>query len=49
MIFPRMPALAEVLWTDKEQQNLNDFKNRFKILSKYFDRIEVNYAKHDFE
>ncbi|MCC9167164.1 beta-N-acetylhexosaminidase [Pontibacter harenae] len=30
MIFPRMTALSEVLWTPKEQRNYADFKRRLK-------------------
>lgn len=48
MLFPRMPALAEVLWTDKEKQNFDGFKSRFIKISKYFDNNDVNYAKHIF-
>jgi hexosaminidase len=30
MIFPRMTALSESLWTPVEQKNLDDFRNRLK-------------------
>lgn len=30
MIFPRMTALSEVLWTDKNKKDINDFKRRLK-------------------
>ncbi|OYY25615.1 MAG: beta-N-acetylhexosaminidase [Bacteroidetes bacterium 24-39-8] len=30
MIFPRMTALSESLWTPAEQKNLDDFRNRLK-------------------
>ncbi|GAA4729195.1 beta-N-acetylhexosaminidase [Flavisolibacter ginsenosidimutans] len=30
MIFPRMTALSEVLWTDKNRKNINDFKRRLE-------------------
>jgi len=30
MIFPRMTALSEVLWTDKNRKDINDFKRRLE-------------------
>jgi hexosaminidase len=30
MIFPRMTALSEVLWTDKNKKDLADFKRRLE-------------------
>jgi hexosaminidase len=30
MIFPRMTALSEVLWTDKNRKNIDDFKRRLE-------------------
>ena len=30
MIFPRMTALSEVLWTNKDEKNYSDFKRRLK-------------------
>ncbi|WP_192822270.1 beta-N-acetylhexosaminidase [Rufibacter sp. LB8] len=30
MVFPRMTALSEVLWTDPKQKNYEDFKKRLK-------------------
>jgi len=31
MIFPRMTALSEVLWTDKNKKDITDFKRRLEI------------------
>ena len=31
MIFPRMTALSEVLWTDKSKKDINDFKRRLEL------------------
>ena len=45
MIFPRMMALSEVLWSPKEKRDWNDFERRLPVL---FDRLEkqgINYSK----
>lgn len=45
MIFPRLMALSEVLWTPKEKRNWKDFERRLPYL---FDRLEkqkINYSK----
>jgi hexosaminidase len=31
MIFPRMTALSEVLWTDKNKRDITDFKRRLNV------------------
>lgn len=49
MILPRMSALAEILWTPKEDQNWEDFKERLETLVKRFDKLGYKYAKHVFE
>jgi hexosaminidase len=46
MAFPRLCALAEVVWTDKEQKDFGDFISR---LSPHLDRLkdmEINPANH---
>ncbi|HEU0063488.1 MAG TPA: family 20 glycosylhydrolase, partial [Flavisolibacter sp.] len=43
MIFPRMSALAEVLWTPKEKKNVDDFKKRMDLQKKRFEMWGVNY------
>lgn len=48
MAVPRMCALSEVLWTDKDKKNYSDFVERLKENSKLLDRMQVNYAKHFF-
>ena len=45
MVLPRMAALAEVLWTKPENKNYKSFTERFKIQSKYLDKLDVNYCK----
>ncbi|WP_296635630.1 beta-N-acetylhexosaminidase [Polaribacter sp.] len=46
MILPRMTALSEVVWSAKEQKSYPDFNKRLKTLSKRFDAMKLNYAKH---
>ena len=48
MAVPRMCALSEVLWTNKNKKNYSDFIERLKENSKLLDRMQVNYAKHFF-
>jgi len=48
MILPRMTALSEVVWTSKDAKDWNDFKGRLIHLSKRYDEMDINYAKHIF-
>ena len=45
MIFPRIAALSEVLWTSKDLRNWNDFKRRLETQLKRYDNMGINYAK----
>lgn len=45
MIFPRLAAMAEVLWSSKESRNWNDFTTRLAPLLKRYDYMGINYAK----
>jgi len=49
MALPRMTALAEVLWTPKDEQNWNDFQKRLITQFKRFDAMGVNYSKGTFK
>jgi hexosaminidase len=44
MIFPRMSALSEVLWSPKENRNWADFEKRIPGLLKRYDWWKVNYS-----
>ncbi len=48
MIFPRMIALSEVLWSPKEKRDYNDFLDRLKVYRSTLDKENINYAKHVF-
>ena len=49
MIFPRMAALSEVLWTAKERKNQQDFEKRLIQQFKRYDMWKVNYSKAFFD
>jgi hexosaminidase len=45
MIFPRMAALSEVLWSGKENRNWKEFQNRLQFQLKCYERMGWNYSK----
>jgi len=45
MAFPRVCALAEVVWTAKEKRNWPDFARRIRTHFARLDALEVNYAR----
>ncbi len=45
MIFPRLAALSEVLWSSKENKNWGDFTSRLPSMMKRYDYLGINYAK----
>ncbi|MES2003429.1 MAG: beta-N-acetylhexosaminidase [Bacteroidota bacterium] len=45
MIFPRMSALSEVLWSPKEARNWTDFEKRLQQQVKRYDWWQINYNK----
>lgn len=45
MIFPRMSALSEVLWTPKEKKNWTDFEQRLPQQIKRYGLWKANYSK----
>ena len=45
MLFPRLSALSEVLWSPKEKRNWNDFENRLKTQYKRYPLLQTNYSK----
>lgn len=46
MVFPRIDALSEVLWTQKENKDWEDFKFRLFHRLNDYDKLGLNYAKH---
>ncbi len=45
MLFPRMDALSEILWSPKNQKNYPDFLNRLKTQFKRYDLMGITYSK----
>lgn len=45
MIFPRMTALSEVLWTPQRMKDFDDFKKRLPQQLKRYDLWNINYSK----
>lgn len=49
MIFPRLSALSEVLWSPKESRNYADFEKRLPAIFKRYDFWGANYSKAYYE
>jgi hexosaminidase len=49
MVFPRMSALSEVLWSPKEKRNWNDFEKRLQTQFKRYDMWKANYSRAYFD
>lgn len=49
MVFPRMSALSEVLWSPKEKRDWNDFEKRLQTQFKRYDLWKANYSKAYFD
>lgn len=45
MVFPRMCALAEVVWSPKELRDWDDFKERLKAHSRRLDELDINFYR----
>jgi hexosaminidase len=44
MLFPRLSALSEVLWSPKEQRNWESFQKRLPTQFKRYDLWRANYS-----
>jgi hexosaminidase len=49
MLFPRLSALSEVLWSKKEQRNFDNFKERLITQKQRYNIWKVNYFKGKLE
>lgn len=47
MIFPRMTALSEVLWSKKEHKDWDNFQPRLKRQLKRYDLWKINYSTEE--
>lgn len=44
MIFPRIAAIAECAWSEKEAKNYQDFVGRMRVLAKIYEQRGINYC-----
>ncbi|MGB1039754.1 MAG: beta-N-acetylhexosaminidase, partial [Flavobacteriales bacterium] len=49
MVFPRILALSEVVWSNPKQKDFTDFVSRVENFHKRLDALNVNYANHLYE
>ncbi|MGA2669477.1 MAG: family 20 glycosylhydrolase [Ignavibacteria bacterium] len=49
MVFPRVCALSEVLWSPKEQRNYDNFKKRLIQHFALLDKLGINYSRAIYE
>ncbi|MCL5129166.1 MULTISPECIES: beta-N-acetylhexosaminidase [unclassified Algibacter] len=49
MVLPRLTALSEVVWSTYETKDWSDFQMRLIHLTKRYDALGLNYAKHSLE
>lgn len=49
MLFPRLDALSEILWTQKDGKNFADFKNRLKTQFKRHNLMGITYSNRYLE
>jgi hexosaminidase len=49
MVFPRISALSEVLWSKKANRNWGDFEKRLQNQFKRYDWLGINYSKAYFD
>jgi len=48
MAFPRVAAMAEVLWSPKELRNWEDFSRRIHLFMDRYNEMGINYSKSAF-
>ena len=48
MAYPRLPAMAEVTWSEKGNRNFDDFKTRLQAHYRLLQRLNVNYCRPSF-
>jgi len=49
MLFPRIEALSEILWSPKENRNWNSFEPRLLQAMEGYDKNKINYSKAYFD
>ncbi|MHC0443217.1 glycoside hydrolase family 20 protein [Flavobacterium sp. 3-210] len=49
MVLPRLAALSEVVWTNADKKNYDDFLKRLSSFLTIYNKLHYNYAKHILE
>lgn len=49
MMFPRVLAMSEILWSHSEKRNYNDFVGSVENFHKRLEALGINYANHLYE
>ena len=49
MVFPRIMAMSEVLWSTKSNKNYTNFIHRLENFNNRLDVLDINYANHLYE
>lgn len=49
MVFPRILALSEVVWTNPKQKNYENFVSRVEHFHRRLNALDINYANHLYE
>lgn len=49
MVYPRVMAMSEVVWSKDENKDYDDFVSRVEEFNKRLDELNVNYANHIYE
>ncbi|MEH6536275.1 MAG: family 20 glycosylhydrolase [Psychroserpens sp.] len=49
MVFPRLLAMSEVVWSKNENKVYSDFTKRVEHFNKRLDALDINYANHLYE
>lgn len=49
MMFPRILAMSEVVWSNQDQKSYPDFVNRVETFHERFEALDINYANHLYE
>ncbi len=49
MIFPRLSALSEVLWSEEDNKDWGNFINRLEEQYKRYDNMDINYSNSSYQ
>lgn len=49
MAYPRMLAMSEVVWSNSDAKDYEQFVNRLEYFHERMDNLEINYANHLYE